>query len=270
MNRGFQVDGDFKAAMMKREVIQDFLNVPGIQGIALMDGITPPYCYGLDNFLTAEQPLIPDLQQVVETIPSDYPCFEFHYSLYSVYLHRFDRGLILLVLADRSLARATYTAAVQRLQGALRPLSQLTGLQQSETTMATMMATQSAVPSAAQAQPVVLLNEFLAAMNHLSQFTTRYLGTMVVANAWAASRPDVEWLLSIQIARSGQLQLEDSRIAESHILTPEQLQWLQTWVVCFIERCSEVIRDFAQLAESALSDSQQALLFAKGASTDMP
>lgn len=270
MNRGFQVDGDFKTAMMKREVIQDFLNVPGIQGIALMDGITPPYCYGLDGFLTAEQPFILDLQQVVETIPSDYPCFEFHYSLYSVYLHRFDRGLILLVLADRSLTRATYTAAVQHLQDALCPLSQLTCLQQSEAVMAATLATQSAVPSTASPQPAVLLDEFLAAMNHLSQFTTRYLGTMVVANAWAASRPNVEWLLSIQIARSGQLQLEESRLAQSHALTPEQVQWLQHWVECFIERCSEVIRDFAQLAESALSNSQQALLFAKGASTDRP
>jgi hypothetical protein len=107
----------------------------------------------------------------------------------------------------------------------------------------------------------ISLKDVLAAINALSQFTTQYLGTMVVANYWKATRPAVDWLNHFQIERSAQMtfsvQLPSERLP---MLSPSQHQCLKEWVAAFILRCSKVIRNFPKLARHALSQWQSALL----------
>jgi hypothetical protein len=103
------------------------------------------------------------------------------------------------------------------------------------------------------------LDELLSALNKLSQFTTQYLGKVVVANYWKSSRPDASWLGEFEVDRSGQI----SHPKQSSIAcTPEQHQQIQSWVTAYIKRCKQVIRNFDQMLEQDCLDiRQKQLLF---------
>ncbi|MEB3356168.1 MAG: hypothetical protein VKK04_05540 [Synechococcales bacterium] len=102
---------------MKREVVQDFLNLPGIAGVALIDGRSRPYFYGIDQILNFQQKqaLAQGIQQVIETTPTTFQCFEFQFNGHQVYIYKLDHGVILLVLANNELIYPAYTDIVARL-----------------------------------------------------------------------------------------------------------------------------------------------------------
>lgn len=103
---------------MKREVVQDFLNLPGITGIALMDGRSRPFFCGVDQSLNFQQKeaLAQGIQQVVETTPAGFEFYEFHFAGHQVYIHRLEHGIILLVVGGNELARPDYEHAIGRLK----------------------------------------------------------------------------------------------------------------------------------------------------------
>jgi hypothetical protein len=107
---------------MKREVVQDFLNLPGIEGVALMDGRSRPYFFGLDQTLNFQQRqvLAQGIQQVVETTPTKFESFEFQFTGHHIYIYRLDEGTILLVLTNEKLMIADYLEAIQQLKTALQ------------------------------------------------------------------------------------------------------------------------------------------------------
>jgi hypothetical protein len=296
---------------MKREVIQDFLNLPGIAGVALMDGRSRPYFCGIDQTLNFQQKeaLAQGILQVVETIPDSFDVFEFQFAENQVQLYRLDRGMVLLVLTDQGLVRADYLSTIAQLKAVLkkdipnaiatfRLLAgniTLTGLHYRKhsaipvTTPSATRAFQSEEPQVARAAPLaapsladsspapflpesslpsaktpdtVTLSEAIVALNHLSQFTTQYLGVHVIANYWKATRPPSDWLATVQIDRTAQFSVTGSLSQAAHIplTAPEQL-WLQEWVSAFIKRCSQVMRDFPAIVEQkVLNDQQKALL----------
>lgn len=102
---------------MNQEVIQDFLNVPGIVGVALIDGAAPPYFHGFDAGLDSSQQhtIAQSIQQVLETTPEGFNSFEFQFHLHRVYLHKLNQGITLLVITGIDLPSLTYTQAVRRL-----------------------------------------------------------------------------------------------------------------------------------------------------------
>ncbi len=107
---------------MNREEVEDFLNLPGVAGIALMDGRSRPYFYGIDQALNFQQKeaLAQGIQQVVETTPPGFKFFEFQFSGHHTYIYKLDHGLILLVLAHTSLIHADYLQAIERLRCELK------------------------------------------------------------------------------------------------------------------------------------------------------
>ncbi len=107
---------------MNREEVEDFLNLPGVAGIALMDGRSRPYFYGIDQALNFQQKeaLAQGIQQVVETTPPGFEFFEFQFSGHHAYIYKLDHGLILLVLAHTSLIHADYLQAIERLRCELK------------------------------------------------------------------------------------------------------------------------------------------------------
>jgi hypothetical protein len=107
---------------MKQEVIQDFLNLPGIAGVALMDGRSRPYFCGVDQTLNFQQKeaLAQGILQVVETIPEGFESFEFQFTGHQVYIYKLDHGIILLVLTRDDLVHADYLRTVKKLQAALQ------------------------------------------------------------------------------------------------------------------------------------------------------
>jgi hypothetical protein len=296
---------------MKREVVQDFLNLPGIAGVALIDGRSRPYFCGVDQTLNSQQreALAQGIQQVVETTPPDFQFFKFQFVGYQVHIYKLDHGVILLVLASSELQHSCFDEAIDQLKMALRADTSnaiatfrllagnmtLSGhrvwqhgtnptttvvLSDSRTNpQAPSRPTRSTVtppgstdppstnslvsPTApATSAPQVSLAMLLADLNHLSQFTTQYLGTAVVTNYWKTTRPAIEWLNRFEIDRSARISdSQTSSSGELQIVCPEHLQAIREWVTAFIARCSKVIRDFATIIQrTALDDRQKTFL----------
>ncbi len=284
---------------MKREVVQDFLNLPGIAGVALMDGRSRPYFCGVDQTLNFQQKeaLAQGIRQVVDTTPAGFESFEFQFTGHQVYIYKLDQGIILLVLTRDGLVYRDYLQAIAKLKTALqedvstaiatfRLLAgniSLTGqnywkqrsdspsdsalspsvINASSTNGTKPPSLELATPEPAEnTSDTIVLKEFLLALNHLSQFTTQYLGTAVIVNYWKASQPAATWASNFQIDRTGQISFVGPDAQHlSQPTSPEEFQWLREWVKAFIERCSRVIRDFPALIEhTGLTDSERQLL----------
>jgi hypothetical protein len=315
---------------MKQEVIQDFLNLPGIAGVALMDGRSRPYFCGIDRSLNFQQKeaLAQGILQVVETVPVGFDSFEFQFTGYQVHIYKLEHGIILLVLTRQNLNDSDYLKTIKDLKAALQEdISNavatfrliagnisLSGANYSRegdgtTSAATTTSSNAGVPvfstqlclpeknssevdtasqqsdgreALAVVPPApstnklveslpdpsetiaaeVSLKDLIASLNHLSKFTTQYLGTHVIANYWKSTRPEHDWLGNFQIDRSAQFSLTDSTAQEmQRSLSTQEKQWIREWVTAFMKRCSQVIRDFPAIVEqSALNDEQRALL----------
>lgn len=107
---------------MKQEVIQDFLNLPGIAGLALIDKRSRPYFCGIDHALNYQQKeaLAQGILQVVDTIPEGFESFKFQFADYQVHIHKLDPGMILLVLTKSGLVYSEYKQTIKTLTIALR------------------------------------------------------------------------------------------------------------------------------------------------------
>ncbi|MCU0551333.1 MAG: hypothetical protein MUC48_18450 [Leptolyngbya sp. Prado105] len=230
---------------MNQEVIRDFLNVPGIVGIALLSGHSEPVFYTHHSAFTKENPsnLLQSVFRLVETIPAEYDRFEFHFAEHQIALHRLQSNRIVLVIKNNTLNSEQFISAFNALA------SEIT-----------------ANPKAAIEQfqplpPQPRLKDLLETMNDLSQFTTRFLGIAVITNYWKSSRPEHDWLQQFQVDRAGQISFlgESSMLEES--VSAQQLEWIRDWGQCFIRRCSQAVRGYATLVEQqALTDLQKALL----------
>ncbi|MBD2256723.1 hypothetical protein [Pseudanabaena sp. FACHB-2040] len=265
---------------MKRQVIQNFLNLPGITGVALMDGRTRPFFCGLDTILNSQQKeaLAQGIQQVVSTTPADFEAFSFRFGSRQAHIYKLTDGVILLVLTSNQVPFEAYVTALKQLKvtltedlatsvatfrllaGCVTLNNQSYSLEASSDPSANDEL--AALPSLALARSqTVLWDEMMAALNHLSDFTTQYLGKVIVANAWRSARPAHSWLESVEIDRSGHFRLTTEAALAGASLTLEQQQWLKDWVQAFVKHCGKTIRDFATiLTEQALDPRQKSLL----------
>ncbi|HEY9627774.1 MAG TPA: hypothetical protein V6C84_10770 [Coleofasciculaceae cyanobacterium] len=107
---------------MKREVVQDFLNLPGIMGVALMHRRSRPYFCGVDQVLNFQQKeaLAQGIQQVIETTPVGFHFFEFQFNGHQVYIYKLGQGIVLLVLTVDNLGYTGYSKVVDRLKAELQ------------------------------------------------------------------------------------------------------------------------------------------------------
>lgn len=279
---------------MKQEVVQDFLNLPGIAGIALMDGRSRPCFLGLDQSLNFQQKeaLTQGLQQVLATTPEGFESFEFVFTAYTVHIYNLKQNTILMVLTTEQLERDRYQASLEQLYAVLhedssnavstfRLLAGSTTLSgqnywgtrsgQPTSGFASESGTASGrsprpdlPPPTDPAQPTI--QTAIAALNVASEFARQFLGKSVVVNYWKMSRPAADWLQSIAIAADGTFAFTaHANLQATTPLTPEQLQTLQTWVAAFAKRCKMVIRDFLPLLEQQALDDQQKRILLKPA-----
>ncbi len=106
---------------MKKEVIREFLNLPGIAGVALMDGRSRPYFLGVDQALNFQQKeaLAQGIRQVVETTPDNFQAFEFQFATHQVHIYKLASSLILLALTNQDLVENEYYQVITRLKETL-------------------------------------------------------------------------------------------------------------------------------------------------------
>jgi hypothetical protein len=254
---------------MKQEVIQNFLKLPGIMGVALICGQSRPYFYGFEHLLNFQQreALAQGIRQVIETMPPDFDRFEFQFNAQLIHLHRLAHGTILIALISD--LPADYPKIMTRLKSELQdnvPEAVALFRHLAGTTRLPNLAEQSkqAIESLPQnalpVPPAVPLGDLLAALNQLSQFGTQYLGAGVVANNWQAVRPNQGWLSQFQIDRKAKISFS-GQIDRTTLASLEQQQQIQQWTLAFVDRCGKVIRTFPKnVRQKALNDAQQALL----------
>ncbi|NJK61164.1 MAG: hypothetical protein HC918_14300 [Oscillatoriales cyanobacterium SM2_1_8] len=103
---------------MSREVVQDFLNVTGIAGVALINRRIRPCFVRLDDRLDSSQQiaLSQGLLQVVGDTSEEFDAFEFWFAEGRVFLYKLANGLILLVLTDHRLDAEAYEQHLRQLQ----------------------------------------------------------------------------------------------------------------------------------------------------------
>lgn len=261
---------------MERQVIQNFLNLPGMAGVALMDGQNQPFFYWPNLGFSPSQSdsLAERIQQIVETTPTPGETFAFRFTNQLVYVYRLKSSLILLVAMAESLSLQGYREAVGQLQTALiaDPENAVATFKAVVSSLAFLPQVGAVVPGTEELGAVSDLSaeglsldgrQVVAALNHLSDRAAQYLGKTMVVNTWKVSRPNQPWLQQFELQKSGHFL--DPAIPQG-TLTSEQQQWLQAWVSTFLERGGKTIRNFSALvADNALSPSEKALLLGNSA-----
>lgn len=272
---------------MKRQVVQTFLNLCGISGLALIDDRTRPFFCGLDSSLNMNQQeaLSHGIQQVIKTTPAGFDTFSFRFSEHLAHIYKLDKGVILLVLTSDQMELNEYLHAVDELKATLaedlhdavatfRLLAGCVTMKNGEVLSDQIAPVPAEGPVTASATPTispttvptvgVVCGDVLAAINHLSDFATQYLGKIIVANTWKLSRPPQPWLENFEVQRSGHFKLAIAgSTLETQALTEAEQQWIKDWVQSFIERCGKTIRDFPKIVVTKGLDPQQRQLLLK-------
>lgn len=247
---------------MQYQLIQNFLSLPGIIGFSLMslDQDNPseqrvysvgfPHGQGLD-----QRPLlVQGIQQIIGTTPPSLEFCAFQFSSYQVELHKAEHAAILLVVSEGQLS-SQYAKAVSEL------------MQFIKADYAALIESIEALREQDQDRDVVIptaplttanLNEVVAAMNSLSQVTSRYLGSQLVANHWRTYQlEDIAWLEKFHIAADGTISVVDT----DPELSAAQLAEIRLWTQRFHQRCTRIIRDYDTLVEQTLPMQYWQLLF---------
>jgi len=263
---------------MNRQIIQNFLNLSGIVGVALVDGRNRPFFCGPDISLNTQQQdaLAQGIQQVVETTPADFDTFAFRFTNQLVYIYRLDAGVILMVMTSDQTSLGEYSPAVDQLKATLSedlgnavPTFRLlagcvtlgggayagNGAETGATPSSSQPLVQSNDPTGVSCQQVI------GALNHLSDAASQVLGKTIVSNGWRSSCPDASWLKQFEIQKSAHFTFNGPSNTN---LTPEQQLQLQSWVDAFVVRCGRTFRNFkSTVVESNLTPEEKFILLSK-------
>lgn len=246
---------------MQFQLIQNFLDLPGIIGFSLVpldDTADHAYSVGFPQGNGPDKnPLLRQgIQQIIKTTPSSLEFCAFQFASYQVELHKVESGAVLLIFSEGVLSsqysksvselmqfiKADYLALVETIQS-IQPIHA------KHVTPATTFSVQ---------RQTVSVDDVVAAMNSLSQVTSRYLGTQLVANHWRTNQSqDMVWLKKFCISVDGTISVKDLDAK----LSPEQLAEIRLWTQRFHRRCTRIIRDYDVLVEQTLPKEHWQLLF---------
>jgi hypothetical protein len=262
---------------MRREAVEDFLNVQGIASVALIDGRSRSYFYGIENVLNFQQreTLAHAIRHVVEKVPDNFGSLELQFSGTQVYIYKLNNGLILFVMAQDGLVYPIYSRSVARFKTDLEQnaetsievfrLMSTSRANNGRTWVAPELVGGSSVvtlpeplppptPLAILSKPgtigeALTLKDALDALNQLGELSTHYLGRAVTAGYLRNSRPDGDWIDRFQIDRSARIEFMGTGADLDRAIEGDNQRLLQKWVTNLIDRCSKVIRDFGRLVD---------------------
>lgn len=241
-------------------IIKDFLTVPGIAGIALIDGSTIPRLYAADPHLQIHHPnlFLASVTPILRSLAPEIQQIEFLFATYRLYVYRLSYGFTVAVLTHQTVQWNNSAAAD------LEPFCQ--------TVQAHLNLSIPLLEDWASVRPdentAVTLQDYLTAFNHLTSIAAQYLGSTLIASQLKRSRPPLADLIPIEINRKGQLiaapdSTSGSSPSSTHVLTPHQLAALRQWSRTFLNHCSKIIRDFDTTARQAGLTSEEVALLLK-------
>ncbi|MBE9032842.1 hypothetical protein IQ266_24200 [filamentous cyanobacterium LEGE 11480] len=248
------------------KTVQDFLNVAGIVGFALMDGPQLDYFRHLNGTLQPQDKALfaQNVAQVLETIPTEFFELELQLQTHWTHLYRLDRSKVFVVWLGNAADRQRYASVLPPL---LQVLKDIPGpvLDQLHALTAEVAAPSLAAPSFAdpvESEPVMLptLHDVLQVMNQVIAAGVEYLGKRILSNQVLMARPHDIWLSPITFDMQEYL-VASPQMSLHQPLTIEQYRSLKQWVDGIIQAVRRVIRDFREILERQLSPFDQSLLF---------
>lgn len=245
---------------MQCQLIQNFLDLPGIIGFSLMpleqdDASGNIYSVGFAQGDGPDQHplLLPGVQQIIKTMPASLEFCAFQFGTYQVELHKVESEAALLIFTESPLPDQ-YSKSVSELMQFIKAdyPAFVEGMQW-------MFAENSArVSTVSHHLQAANVDDVLAAMNSLSQITSRYLGTQLVANHWRTYQPpNGIWIDRFRVSIDGTI----SVTGMEQRISPEQLAEIRLWAQRFHQRCTRIIRDYDALVEQTLPEQYWRLLF---------
>lgn len=244
---------------MQCKLIQNFLNLPGIIGFSLisLNGASQPYSVGFSQGNSPDQypQLVQGIQQIIKTTPASFEFCSFQFGPYQVELHKAENGAVLIVFSEGSLP-SHYSKSISELMQFIKV--DYAALIESIRSIKSMNLGQEATVSLELQTANV--DDVVAAMNSLSQITSRYLGSQLVANHWRTNRSqDMAGIDKFRISVDGVISVTDM----GQQLSAEQLVAIRLWTKRFHQRCTRIIRDYDALVEQALLEQHWQLLFGR-------
>ncbi|MFN4066903.1 MAG: hypothetical protein ACK4K5_06755 [Thermosynechococcus sp.] len=105
-------------------------------------------------------------------------------------------------------------------------------------------------------QPSLTVAQALDHLNRVSELAQKYLGKVIVANYWRASRPSTSWFADFVVTDDGYITYHGSLAAGKTVVNPTQQQQLETWLVSFVDQCRRILPFFRHdLQKARLSGS---------------
>ncbi len=242
---------------MQCQLIQNFLNLPGIVGFSLMllDGSSHAHSVGFTqgNGLEQHPMLLKGIQQIIKTTPTSLEFCAFQFGAYQVELHKVENGAVLIVFSKGALS-SQYSKSVSELMQFVK--ADYSALVESIHSIGSENVAHE--PVGATELQAASVDDVVAAMNSLSQITSRYLGTQLVANHWRTYQSqDMAWITKFCISMDGTVSVKDI----DQQLSSDQLAEIRLWSKRFHQRCTRIIRDYDVLVEQTLPEQHWQLLF---------
>jgi len=263
---------------MNQEIIQDFLNIPSVVGIALIQGQLLSYFYVKEEILSWQnkQNLIQEVRKILRN--KDVNISDFQVMGYYGYTYKLNTNFNLLVLTRTDIAKLKLVtlsanqlkATLQRdVDKAIVTFELLTrNIPQPPAVVNDINPVSSSLrvnnSSSASLEVKITVEELLKALNRLSKFSSNYIGKNLTANYWQLTRPDFDWLNNFQINRSAEI-IFSGVITEP--VSNLQLQSIKEWATAFIKQCSQIVQDLPILIEEkGLDEEEKKLLLISPAS----
>ena len=243
------------------KTVQDFLNVSGIVGFALMDGPQLDYFCHLNGTLAAQDKALfaQNVAQVLASIPTEFFELQLQLQTHWTHLYRLDRAQVFVVWLGNAADRQRYELVLPPLLDALKhtPGPAIDQLH--------MLTSDDVAPTFADptpVEPVMLpsLHDLLQVMNQVIGAGVEYLGKRILSNQVLMARPPHTWLSPITFDMQHYL-VAPTQMALHQPLTLEQYGLLKQWINEIILAVRRVIRVFREILERQLSPFDWALLF---------
>jgi len=254
---------------MSQESVQDFVKIPGVLGVALIPKHAQSYFYLKEQILNNKDKQVLALKILhLVASPEEVEPLTLQYSGYYLYVYRLNYDICFLTITDtdisaiklRPLAAKQLKYTLQRdTKKALRIFELLASSPQPQLTITANVEIAPIKNSSSKALELdVTIEQLLNALNHLSQFSSSYIGTKLTANYWQLTRPDSQWLDNFRINRSAELVFSG---AATECVSSLEHQLVKEWAAAFITHCSQIILNLPVMIEQrGLSEVEQSIL----------
>jgi hypothetical protein len=257
--------------------IKNFLNLPGVIGIGIILLKEQPKSYLCLKEQTVQwqvkEFLNHNFVQNILTNPEAFDCFEFPIHTHHVYTYKISSQVTLIVLTSMGLI-ALKTIANLQVKTALQkdvgqtieifqklakefPLSRAIAPPVSQAVSQVCDGTESM--SLKQKEKITVL-ELLNAFNHLSKFTSNYVGKKTTIKYWDSTRPkQIDCLAHFQMNEFAEFIFTGD---DSDIVNQMQHYWLRKWASTFLRKTALILPNLPEMVEQkCLSDREKFLIF---------